>query len=238
MIRALIVDDELHVREELQTLLTESGEYTVVGTCSNALQGLRAVKNMRPDVLFLDIHMPKVDGFQFLGMIDEACMPYVVFVTAHDAFALRAFEEKALDYLLKPVQEERLTRTTEKLKLFLREGQRPTYGSPALERIPCVIGHGLKLVDTQEVEFVRSSESGVHIVTAKGEYLTELTLTVLETKTSLLTRCHKQYLVNINQIDEILRTDPSAVTIKTRSGRLVPVSRRFLAQMKDRLLIH
>jgi two-component system LytT family response regulator len=238
MIRALIVDDELHVREELQELLAETGEYTLVGTCSHALQGLRAVKNMRPDVLFLDIHMPKVDGFQFLGMLETEYMPYVVFVTAHDEFALRAFEENALDYLLKPVQTERLARTTEKIKHFLLDGKRPAYGSPAIERIPCVIGHGLKLIDTAEVEYVRSSESGVHIVTAKGEFLTELTLTVLETKTSSLTRCHKQFLVNLHQIDELVRTDPSMVTIKTRSGKLVPVSRRFLVQIKDQLLIH
>jgi two-component system LytT family response regulator len=238
MIRALIIDDELHVREELQELLAESGEYTLVGTCANALQGLRAVKSARPEVLFLDIHMPKVDGFQFLGMIDAEHMPFVVFVTAHDEFALQAFEEKALDYLLKPVSAERLARTTEKLKRFLQEGGQPTTGTPTLERIPCVIGHGLKLIDTREVEFVRSSESGVHIVTAKGEYLTELTLTVLETKTDQLARCHKQFLVNIGQIDEIVRTDPSTVILKTRSGKTVPVSRRFLPQMKERLLIH
>lgn len=238
MIRALIVDDELHVREELQELLAENGAYTLVGTCSNALQGLRAVKTARPDVLFLDIHMPKVDGFQFLGMIEGENMPYVVFVTAHDEFALRAFEENALDYLLKPVQAERLARTTEKIKRFLLDGQRPSYGTPTLERIPCVIGHGLKLIDTAEVEYVRSSESGVHIVTAKGEFLTELTLTTLETKTNLLTRCHKQFLVNLQQIDELVRTDPSSVTIKTRSGKSLPVSRRFLTQMKERLLIH
>lgn len=238
MIRALIIDDELHIREELQELLAESGEYVVAGTCANALQGLRAVKSTSPDVVFLDIHMPQVDGFQFLGMIDPEQMPYVVFVTAHDAFALQAFEEKAVDYLLKPVSAERLARTTEKLKAFLREGRRNVNPAPALERIPCVIGHGLKLIDAREVEFVRSGESGVHIVTARGEFLTELTLAVLEARTDQLARCHKQYLVNLAQIDEIVRADPSSVVLKTRSGKTIPVSRRFLPQMKERLLLH
>ena len=238
MIRALVVDDELHVREELREILAETGEYAVVGTCANAMQGLRAVRSVRPDVLFLDIHMPKVDGFRFLGMIDPECMPYVVFVTAHDEFALRAFEENALDYLLKPVQPERLARTTEKIRRFLVEGKRPAYATPPLERVPCVIGHGLKLIDTAEIEYVRSSESGVHVVTARGEFLTELTLALLEARTDLLTRCHKQYLVNLGRIDEIVRADPSTATIKTHSGNIVPVSRRFLAQIKDRLMIH
>jgi two-component system LytT family response regulator len=237
MMRTLIVDDEIHVREELETLLAETGEYLVLGTCSNAIQALRAVKTMRPEVLFLDIHMPKVDGFQFLGMLDPEQMPLVVFVTAYDAFALKAFEENALDYLVKPVQADRLSRTTEKLKRFLREGSRPAYGSPAIERIPCVSGHGLKLIDVAEVDYVRSSESGVHLVTDKGEFLTELTLTVLETKVPVLARCHKQLLVNLQQVDEILRQEASSY-IKTRSGRLVPVSRRFLAQLKERLVIH
>lgn len=238
MIRALIIDDELHVREELQELLAESGEYVIAGTCANAHQGLQALKSTRPDVLFLDIHMPQVDGFQFLGMIEAEQMPYVVFVTAHEDFALQAFEEKAVDYLLKPVSAERLARTTEKLKGFLQAGPRVAIPVPALERIPCVIGHGLKLIDAREVEFVRSGESGVHIVTARGEFLTELTLAVLEARTDQLARCHKQFLVNLAQIDEIVRTDATSVVLKTRSGKTVPVSRRFLPQMKDRLLMH
>jgi len=234
--RTLIVDDEMHVREELETLLSETGEYLVLGTCSNAIQALRAVKAMRPEVMFLDIHMPRVDGFQFLGMIDPERMPLVVFVTAYDEYALKAFEESALDYLLKPVQAERLARTTEKLKRFLREGSRPAYESPSLERIPCISGHGIKLVDVAEIDFVRSSESGVHLVTDKGEFLTELTLTVLEAKVPILARCHKQILVNLRQIDEITRQEASSL-IRTRSGKLVPVSRRFLPQLKERLLI-
>ena len=237
MMRTLIIDDEVHVREELETLLSGTGDYLVLGTCANAIQALRAVKTMRPEVIFLDIHMPKVDGFQFLGMLESDLMPLVVFVTAYDEFALKAFEENALDYLLKPVQPDRLARTTEKLKRFLREGNRPSYGVAAIERIPCVSGQGIKLIDTTEVEFVRSSESGVHVVTQKGEYLTELTLTTLEARTPLLARCHKQILVNLQQIDEILRQESSAL-IKTRSGKLVPVSRRFLAHLKERLLIH
>jgi two-component system LytT family response regulator len=236
MMRTLIVDDEIHVREELETLLGETGEYLVLGSCSNAIQALRAVKSMRPEVMFLDIHMPKVDGFQFLGMLDPDLVPLVVFVTAYDEFALKAFEENALDYLLKPVQPDRLARTTEKLKRFLREGTRPDYGSPSIERIPCISSHGIKLIDVAEVDFVRSSEYGIHLVTDKGEFLTELTLTVLETRVPRLARCHKQMLVNLQQIDEILRQD-GATLIKTRSGKLVPVSRRFLSLIKDRLLI-
>lgn len=235
MMRALIVDDEPHAREELETLLGESGEFTVVGTCANAIQALRTLKATRPDVLFLDINMPKVDGFQMLGMIDPEAVPIVVFVTAYDEHALRAFDRDAVDYLLKPVQAERLAKTIEKLKRYLREGGRPAYGSPALDRIPCVGAHSIKLVDLAEVEFVRSSEAGVHVVTARGEFLTELTLTVLEARAAHFTRCHKQFLINLTQVDEILRPDPTTTLLRTKSGKMVPVSRRFFAPLKGLL---
>ena len=235
MLRAVLVDDELHAREELDALLAETGEVTVVGTCPNALHAIRTIKETRPDVLFLDINMPGVDGLQMLSMIDQEWMPCVVFVTAYDEYALTAFDQDALGYLLKPVDPVRLARAIDRIKRFLGEGHRPSTVLPAIARIPCLAGQNIKLIDTAEVECVRSSEAGVHVVTARGEFLTELTLTVLEAKGHNLVRCHKQFLVNLAHIDEINRQDPTAAFIKTRSGRQVPVSRRFLAPLKERL---
>lgn len=235
MMRALVVDDELPAREELEALLAETGEFTVVGSCPDAIQALRAIREVRPDVVFLDIQMPKVDGLKMLSMIDEEIMPCVVFVTAYDEYTVSAFEKNAIDYLLKPVQPERLARTVARLRRFLGEGRHPKYDGPPIERIPCISAHSIKLIDAADVEFVRSSETGVHVVTAKGEFLTELTLTVLEAKAQHLVRCHKQFLVNIRQIDEIVREDPSTALLKTRSGRQVPVSRRFLGRLKELL---
>ena len=97
MLRAVLVDDELHAREELAALLAETREITVVATCPNAIEGIRAVKEARPDVLFLDINMPGIDGLQMLSMIDAEVMPCVVFVTAYDEFALHAFDRNAID---------------------------------------------------------------------------------------------------------------------------------------------
>jgi two-component system LytT family response regulator len=235
MLRAVVVDDELHAREELSALLAEAGGVQVVASCADAVQALHAVNASRPDLLFLDITMPGVDGLQFLGMIDPELMPCVVFVTAYDEFALDAFEKDAVDYLLKPVEPQRLARALEKARRLLGEGRRPTPPLPPLERIPCVAGHGIKLVDLAEVVCVRSSETGVHVVTARGEYLTELTLTILESRGRNLVRCHKQVLVNLDQIDEISRADPAGASLKTRNGIVVPVSRRFLAPLKERL---
>jgi two-component system LytT family response regulator len=237
VIRALIVDDEPHAREELESLLGETGAFEIVGRCANAVEAVHAIRSDRPEVVFLDIQMPAISGFELLSMIDDDELPEIVFVTAHDEHALRAFEERAIDYLLKPVARDRLAKTVERLQRR-RGGTAAAVASlprSPIRRIPCLTGKAIKLVDLADVELVRSSEAGVYVVTAKGELFTELTLRVLEERAGLV-RCHKQFLVNIDQVDEI-RPDEAGATIRTRSGKDAPVSRRFLAKLRERLEI-
>lgn len=234
MMRALIVDDEIHSREELESMLRETGEFDISGKCANAVEAIRAINRERPDVLFLDIQMPAISGFELLSMIDEKVMPVVVFVTAYDEYALKAFEENALDYLLKPVEKERLAKTVEKLKRRLVRDDRPPFSGPEIQKIPCTHASNIKLVPTVEVEYVRSGESGVYVVCRGGEFYTDLTLQILESKTRLV-RCHKQFLVNIDGVDEIILRENMLADIRTRSGLMVPVSRRYLKILRDAL---
>lgn len=234
MIRALIVDDEPHAREELEALLQETGAFKVVGSCANAIEALQGIRRERPDVLFLDIQMPVIGGFELLAMIDEAVMPHVVFVTAYDEYALKAFEEKTLDYLLKPVDRDRLARTVAKLHQALDSPAQPIYATPPVERIPCLRGSRIKLVPAGDVEAVRSDLAGVHVVTSEGEFFTELTLKVLEDRAGLF-RCHKQYLVNLERVDEIALLESGQGEIRTLSGHTLPVSRRYLKNLKESL---
>ena len=236
MIRALIVDDEPHAREELRALLEETGAFEVVGACANAVEALKAIRRERPEVLFLDIQMPVIDGFELLAMVEEAAMPHVVFVTAYDEYALKAFEEKTLDYLLKPVDRERLGRTVEKLRAALADAGPPAYETPPLERIPCLRGNRIKLVPVGEVELVRSDLAGVHVVSAEGDFFTELTLKVLEERAALV-RCHKQYLLNLDRLDEITLLESGLAEVRTRCGHTVPVSRRYLKILRERLYL-
>ncbi|MCM2335021.1 MAG: two-component system response regulator BtsR [Anaeromyxobacteraceae bacterium] len=233
MIRALVVDDEPNARAELAALLRETGAVEVVGQCANAVEAIPAVRRERPDVLFLDVQMPAVSGFELLAMLDADETPRVVFVTAHDEFAVRAFEENAADYLLKPVERERLARTVERLQRPPAPASAPL-AAPAIRRIPCQGARSIRLVDLAEVESVRSSEAGVYVITAGGEHFTDLTLRVLEERAGLV-RCHKQHLVNPDRVDEILLGDDEGATLRTRSGRTVPVSRRFLPALKEKL---
>jgi two-component system LytT family response regulator len=232
--RALIVDDELHAREELESLLLETGAFTIAGGCGNAVEAIQAIRKERPDVVFLDIQMPAISGFELLSMLEDDELPAIVFVTAHDEFALRAFEQSALDYLLKPVARERLAKTVERLRRLPGGGAPRAYPHARIKRIPCLAARAVKLVDLADVEFVKSSEAGVYVVTAGGELFTELTLKVLEDRASLL-RCHKQYLVNVDRIDEISLGENSLAVIKTKSGQTVPVSRRHLSKLRAAL---
>jgi two-component system LytT family response regulator len=235
MMRAVVVDNEPYARKELAALLAALGDIQVVGACANAIQALRLIRSVRPDLLFVDIHMPEVDGFQLVAMIEPEIMPAVVYVTAHDEYALRAFEESAVDYLLKPVQLDRLARTMGKIRRLAGQAGRPVQPPPSIERIPCVCAQGIRIVETAEVEYVESSHTGVHLVTARGEFLTELTLNALEAGGQILVRCHKQILVNLNQIEILCRTHPANPYLMTRSGKRLPVGRRYFTGLKERL---
>jgi two-component system LytT family response regulator len=170
-----------------------------------------------------------------LSMLDKASMPRVVFVTAYDEYALTAFEEHASDYLLKPVDPVRLSKTLE----WLRTGQqqRPALVLPAqIRQIPCYARNRILLVRLEEVEFIHSELAGVQVVCSAQSGLTELTLKTLEEKTPLL-RCHRQYLVNPEHIGEIVMQENGGAEIITRSGQKVPVSRRYLRDLKEQLHI-
>jgi two-component system, LytTR family, response regulator len=234
MMRALIIDDELHARREMENLLNRTGAFEIVGQCANAVEGVKAINRERPAVVFLDIQMPVIDGFEMLSMIDREIMPLVVFVTAYDEFAIRAFEEKTLDYLLKPVSAERLDKTVDKLREQLQRRTPPDYDSPALTRIPCLKAGSIKLLAIETVEYALAEPAGVYVIAAGESFFTDLTLKALEERTPLV-RCHRKALVNLSAIDQICPQEGGGAELRTRSGKIIPVSRRLFKELMQRL---
>ena len=230
MIKVLIVDDEPLARENLRVFLQEQSDIEIVGECSNAVEGIGAVHKLRPDVLFLDIQMPRISGLEMVGMLDPEHRPYIVFLTAFDEYAIKAFEEHAFDYLLKPIDEARLEKTLERSKQdvsLLPENQQ------ALKFIPCTGHSRIYLLQMKDVAFVSSRMSGVYVTSHEGkEGFTELTLRTLESRTPLL-RCHRQYLVNLAHLQEIRLEDNGQAELILRNGLTVPVSRRYLKSLKE-----
>lgn len=237
MLTALIVDDETPSREELKALLTSAPDIEIVGECANAIEGLSAVHRLRPDVLFLDIQMPRVSGLEMVGMIEASALPHIVFVTAYDEHALKAFEEHATDYLLKPIDPQRLERTLDWLRSRGTNPPPPPPGSGSvLQQIPCLARNRIQLIPLDEVEYIHTDISGNRVVAGDRQGMTELTLKLLQERTALI-RCHRQYLVNLTRIEEIQLLENGSAEIVMRSGQRVPVSRRHLREIKDKLLI-
>lgn len=237
MLKVLIVDDEPLARENLRVLLEDESDIEIVGECANAIEALGAVHKLRPDVLFLDIQMPRISGLEMVGMLDPDQRPWVVFLTAFDEYAVKAFEEHAFDYLLKPIEAPRLAKTLQRLRQergvqdisLLPENQQ------ALKFIPCTGHSRIWLLQMDDVAFVSSRMSGVYVTSHEGkEGFTELTLRTLEQRTPLM-RCHRQYLVNMAHLQEIRFEDNGQAELLLRDGHTVPVSRRYLKNLKEAL---
>ena len=237
MLSALIIDDEAPSREELKALLASEADVEIVGECANAIEGLAAIHHLRPDVVFLDIQMPRVSGLEMVGMIDPSALPHIVFVTAFDEHALKAFEEHAADYLLKPIEPERLSRTLAWLRSGTRAKAQAFPGAAnRLTQIPCVTRNRIFLIAIEDVDYVHTDQAGNHVCGKERCGITELTLKLLQERTPLV-RCHRQYLINLQQISEIELLDNGSAEAITRTGKRVPVSRRHLRDIKAQLFL-
>jgi len=231
VITCLIVDDELFAREELADLLGQEHDIQIVGQCANAIEALQSITKEKPQLIFLDIQMPRISGMELIAMLDPDDMPKIVFVTAYDEFAVKAFDNHAFDYLLKPIDADRLSKTLTRVRKNLTPQAMDSITPKSFEHIPCYSGNKLKVIAIQDVEYVFSDLSGIHVASTKGKVHTQLTLKVFEEKTPLV-RCHRQYLISPKAIAEIELLDTGA-EVTTHLGDKVPVSRRYLKSLKQ-----
>ena len=233
MITCLIIDDEPFARQEVADLLEKHNDINIIGQCSNAIEALQQINQLKPDLIFVDIQMPRINGMELIAMLNPEQMPRAVFITAFDEYAVKAFDNNAFDYLLKPIDEKRFNQTLEKVRANMDPIPMASILPTQLAHLPCYSGNKLKVVATADVEFVVSDIGGIHVYSNKGNSHTQLTLKVLEQKTALF-RCHKQYLLAPTAISEIEITD-SGAEVTTHSGSKVPVSRRYLKELKQLL---
>jgi len=215
MIRVVIVDDEPIARRGIRQLLSPHTDVEVAGEARNGIEAVRVLDALKPDLVFLDVQMPEIDGFEVLRRIRHA--PDVIFVTAHDTFAVRAFEERALDYLVKPVHaarfEEALARARERLRTKER-GPRslvvPANGSDLL-------------IDVADIDWIEADDYYAAIHARGGRHLVRESLASLESR--LASRCfvrvHRGAIVNLSRVAEIREA-----SIVLRNGDEIPLSRR------------
>jgi len=240
MIRTIIVDDEPLARDVLREYLAADEEFEIVAECANGFEAVRAVTQHDPDVLFLDIQMPKLDGFEVLALLDRS--PPVVFVTAHDEYALRAFEVQALDYLLKPFSEERFRSVLQRIKQHPPRTPAATLASSLrakpLQRIVVRDEDGsIQVIPATRVDYVEADDEAIVIATGGAKVRKQQSIGDLaaELDPGRFVRIHRSYLLNIERIEKIeLYAKDSRVAI-LRDGTKLPVSRSGYARLRELL---
>lgn len=245
MIRTILIDDEPLSRDIVRSYLTKYPDVKVVAECDDGFEGLKAITHERPDLLFLDIQMPKINGFEMLELIDEP--PSVIFTTAYDEFAIKAFETNALDYLLKPFSEERFRQSMEKFLERQTRGAAQTDATAVAgalsahegksERIVVRTGARVKIIPWKEIHYVEADDDYVRIVTAEGQFLKNRTMQQVENALdeNRFVRVHRSYLLNVDLITRIEPYLKESYLAILRSGAQVPVSKNGYGRLKDRL---
>ncbi len=234
MIRALLVDDEAPARSELRYLLGAHADVSVVGEAASAAEALSLAQAVQYDVVFLDVEMPGLTGLEVAPLVREQREPpAVVFVTAHASYAVDAFAVEAFDYLLKPVDPERLARLVERLA---DRGVDP--GAP-VEKIPVVAGGRTELLDYDQVHYVQADGDYSRVHTYDRSYLCTTSLGELEEKlpSNRFARIHRSHLVNLAKVAAVKRAGPDRIRLALGDAAKteLDVARRQSRQLRERL---
>ena len=231
-VRALIVDDEAPARSELRYLLQAHSEVNIVGEAASAAEAIDLTRELAYDVVFLDVEMPGASGLETAPHIHEQQDPAaIVFVTAHAEYAVEAFAVEAFDYLLKPVDPERLARVVERLRERSHENAAP------VDKIPVVAGSGTELLDPDQIHFAHAEGDYSRVHTYDRAYLCTSSLGELEDRLgSRFARIHRSYLVNLAKVSGVRRaSDRFRLQLADEARTELDVSRRQSREVRDRL---
>jgi two-component system LytT family response regulator len=241
-IKTLIVDDEELARERLRTLLTSEPEIELLGEAADGQSALEAIERFKPQLVFLDVQMPELTGFEVLESLPEKERPNVVFVTAHDKFALRAFDVHAIDYLLKPFDKERfktaLKRATEKIKA--QHGTAPdqkmsslltevrAQGKPA-DRLMVKTDGRMLLIKVDEIDWVEAADNYVSLHAGHDSHLMRETMTALEQRLppDKFMRISRSTIVNVERVKELQPMFHGEYVVILRNGTKLTLSRTY-----------
>ncbi len=240
-IRSIIADDEPLAREKLRILLASEQGIRVVAECRDGRQTIAALREYQPDLLLLDIQMPVVDGFQVLKAIPEGQMPLVIFTTAYDHYAIRAFEEQALDYLLKPFDQERLHRAIQRTRaelLKLHNGQSARQMFDFLgrantrsnrDRLVVKTGGRVVFLDTHEIDWIEADSNYVRVHVGKESYLVRESIGGIYDRLdpSQFVRVHRSIIANICKIQELQPCNTGEYILILKDGKHLPCSRGY-----------
>lgn len=231
--KAIIVDDERLARKELQNLLSKYPQVEVIGEYDNAEDAINEIEKQKPDLVFLDIHMPGKDGF---GVLEELIyVPQVIFVTAYDEYAIKAFEVNALDYLLKPIQQERLDEAIHKLTLQLQSNNAPSQKLGSNDQVFVKDGEKCWFVKLNDVPMFESEGNYVRVYFNNNKPLILKSLNNLANKLDedVFFRANRKFIINMNWIEDVENWFNGGLMVKLKTGDKVEISRRQATKLKE-----
>jgi two-component system, LytTR family, response regulator len=243
-VRAIIADDEPLARRGIRQLLAPYADVEIVAETRNGRETVRALRELKPDLLFLDVQMPELDGFDVLRVIGATFMPAVIFVTAYDEFAVRAFEAHALDYLVKPLEVARFAQALERMREQLRSAEAVDLSRKlaallatrekerARQRIVVPTSMGDLVIDADEINWIEADDYYAAIHARQGRHLIRESLASLEQRldSARFVRAHRSAIVNVDRVREV-RNEHGETILLLCDGVRVPVSRRRRAQV-------
>ena len=242
MIKTVIIDDEPLACSMVSEYLQSHPDFEIVATVHNGFDGLKVIQELNPDLVFLDIQMPKLNGFEMLELLDEP--PAVIFATAFDEYAMKAFEENAIDYLLKPFSKDRFDHALDKFrermpeKLPARETiEQLSIRYPMADRVAIKNGSKIHVLPYDSIYLIEADDDYVVVRTDQGAFAKKRTLSYFEKSlpSDRFVRVHRSYLVNIHHIDRIEQKESQSYSLILRNGTEVPVSRSGMQLLKPLL---
>ncbi len=241
MMKALIIDDEPLARSIVKEYLQSFSEIEIAQECNDGFEGVKAVAQHQPDLIFLDIQMPKINGFEMLELIEQP--PAVIFTTAFDEYAIKAFESHAVDYLLKPFGKERFEKAIQK---FLSQSslqqkqntqsllQTSSHLPSQSERIVVKTAGKIKIIPVPQILYLEAADDYVKIVTAEGSFLKNKTMGFFDNSLPQngFVRTHRSYIINVQEITRIDPYEKENHLAILKSGARIPVSKNGYAKLK------
>jgi two-component system LytT family response regulator len=241
-IRTIIVEDEELARNLLKSFLKDAENIELIAECENGFEGVKMINEMKPDLVFLDIQMPKITGFELLELLDHK--PHIIFATAYDQYALKAFEYNAADYLLKPYSRDRLMEAIEKVASRIKEeGPASDVAEKVseypkeefLDRIVVKDRHKIHIIPVDQVRYIESMDDYVMIYTQEGRHMKQKTMKYLEGALNPkdFVRIHRSSIVKVSEINEIQQYEKESYIVILHDKTKLKVSKTGYKNLKD-----
>lgn len=243
MMRTILIDDESLARDIVKHYLSSFPDIEIVAECSDGFEGIKAITQHQPDFIFLDIQMPKINGFEMLELVEKH--PAVIFTTAFDEYAIKAFEVNAVDYLLKPIEQSRFEQAIQKLPARLNNGDGNTKElldsaalNPAQNNRVVVKKNGvIKIVAVTDIHYLEADDDYVKLSTTEGIFHKNKTMSFFEQtlESSQFIRIHRSYIINLAQVTKIELKEKDSYIVLLKSDIWLPVSKTGYIKLKAAL---